>query len=127
VGEYNPFLSDVYQLGLCLGLMVFLANEVKEIGDFIEGCNRDRGRDHRNIASKSYMDLIRLMLIGDDSHRLSPSELQLFIAAIPSTPIDEDSVVKSMRFKKKLVGTDATRVYRLIASIYYDLFEWERW
>ena len=41
--------------------------------------------------------------------------------------IDEDPVVKSMRFKKKLVGTDATRVYRLIASIYYDLFEWERW
>jgi len=41
--------------------------------------------------------------------------------------IDEDNIVKSMRFKKKIVGPEATKVYRLIAIAYFDLFEWEKW
>lgn len=77
VGKYDPFLSDIYQLGLCLSLMVYLANDVKdkEVAEFIQRCQNDNGRNHRNIASKSYIDLIKLMLVGDDSQRLSPAEL----------------------------------------------------
>ncbi len=69
------------------------------------------------------------MLIGDDIHRLTQAELCYIVSTHLNQRItmNEDNVVQSMKFKKKLTGPDSIRVYRLIAHTYYELFDWEKW
>jgi hypothetical protein len=92
-------------------------------------CKSSRGGDRSNIGSKNYEDLVKMMLVGDEKSRLSPAELSLFASSLTHTPIivNEDNLIKSMKFKKKWTGIDATKVYQLVAMAYFDLFEWEKW
>lgn len=41
--------------------------------------------------------------------------------------MDEDNLLKSLKFKIKYVGVDVIKIYKLIAMAYYDLFEWDKW
>jgi hypothetical protein len=72
---------------------------------------------------------MKMMLCGNEKGRLSPAELALVIGSLnhAKIAINEDNLIKSMKFKKKQVGIEATKIYQLIAVAYYDLFEWEKW
>ena len=54
-----------------------------------------------------------MMLVGDEKSRLSPAELSLFISSIDTGKvlINEDNLIKSMRFKKKLPISETIKIY----------------
>lgn len=53
------------------------------------------------------------MLIGNENQRLSTVELTLFTKSYEGTDIKitEENLLKSMKFKKKFTGVDATKLY----------------
>ena len=54
-----------------------------------------------------------MMLAGNEKNRLTPAELALFIRSLNynKIAINEENVLKSIRFKKKLVGVEITKIY----------------
>lgn len=86
-------------------MMQFLANnfDSPDIRSFIDSCKRSGGGSHGNIANKSYTDLLKMMLCGSEKGRLTPAELSIFIGTLntQNIVINEDNLIKSMRFKKK--------------------------
>ncbi|CAK67987.1 unnamed protein product (macronuclear) [Paramecium tetraurelia] len=128
VGRYNPFLADVYQLGLNILMMDQLEVnfESTELRNVVKKLNNQRAGSRG--SSNDYHDVLKLMLVGDESSRLTPAELSLFTKSyLSEIPINEDNLVESMKYKKKYAGIESTKVYQLIAVAYYDLFEWEKW
>lgn len=78
-----------------------LRNLVKKLNNSRAG---SRGGD--------YYDLLKLMLVGDESSRLTPAELSFLTKSyLTDIPINEDNLVESMKFKKKYAGLESTKVY----------------
>lgn len=110
VGKYNPFLSDVYQLGLNLLMMDQLEVnfESTDLRNLVKKLNNSRA----GSRGGDYYDLLKLMLVGDESSRLTPAELSFLTKSyLTDIPINEDNLVESMKFKKKYAGLESTKVY----------------
>jgi len=58
-------------------MMVYLSVDVKEkeLQDFIKKSKKEKSSNKKNLASKSYWDIIKIMLNGDEASRITAAEL----------------------------------------------------
>jgi hypothetical protein len=55
-----------------------------------------------------------MMLVADEKSRLTPAELPIYIAKFKTSediPVDEDNLLKSLKFKIKVQGMNVIRIY----------------
>lgn len=83
--------------------------ESAELRNHVRKLNNQRAGSRRG---GDYLDLLKLMLVGDEKSRLTPAELALFTKNyLADVTVNEENLLQSMKFKKKYSGIDSTKVY----------------